>query len=78
MNDGNTYQDINYYKSDLTDKLIINQYYDEGAFGSSDRYIIRNNITENISWFRIVDKALMKSKITKVDSNGNEMLCFEE
>ena len=78
MNDGNTYLDTNYFKSDESDKLIIKQYYDHGAFGSSSRYIIRNNITHNISWFRLVDKVLMKSKLTEVDSNGNEILSFEE
>ena len=77
MNDGNTYRDMNYFKSDETDKLIIGQYFDEGAFGSSYRYIIRNSITDKISWFRIADEELIKSKLIEVDSNGNEIHSFE-
>jgi hypothetical protein len=72
-NGGNTYRDTIYFKTQETGKLIIKQDYDEGAFGISSRYIIRNNITDNISWFRTVDVVSMKSKLIEVDSVGNEI-----
>lgn len=56
INDGATYVDTKYYRVGSSDKIIIRQYYDHGAFGSSSRYIVRYPLIGKIGWIREVNK----------------------
>lgn len=56
INQGETYFDTKFYRTDSSDKMIIQQYFGHGAFGSSGRYIIRYPLIGKISWIKKVSK----------------------
>lgn len=62
INDGATYVDTKYYRVGSSDKIIIRQYYDHGAFGSSSRYIVRYPLIGKIGWIREVNKKRFDAK----------------
>ncbi len=54
---GETYFDTKYYSTESSDRMIIQQYFGHGAFGSSGRFIVRNPIIGKISLIREVTKS---------------------
>ena len=54
---GETYFDTKFYSTESSDKIIIQQYFGHGAFGSSSRFIVRNPIIGKINRIREVTKS---------------------